>query len=147
TRFSRLDRACAVWLRAVSVLGAALFIINLSSTSAGAPSFYSWLGTLQRMTRGSWFWPLEVGTALPAVAVSACGVRGATGEEAGRVRIFLYGVAASMSPVAVEVVAEGMSEAFRTAARTPYWRSFGAWLVYPPLFLLPVVTAYAVAIE
>jgi hypothetical protein len=147
TRFSGLDRVCVMWLRAVSVLGAALFIINLSPSQASAPWFYSWVGAFQRMTRGSWFWPLEFGTALPAFAVIAWRGRRATGEEAARVRIFLYGVAASMIPVALEVVAEGMSEAFRVAARTPYWRSFGAWLVYPPLFLLPTVTAYAAAID
>jgi hypothetical protein len=146
TRFSRLDRVSEIAIKLTTLVALALFIVNLVPVIAPGSVLSAWAAPYQVANRAPLFWNMVFGTALPALAVIAWRGRSATGNEASRVRLFLYGVTLAIAPAILEVLLEGLSPAFREVARTDRWRSIGAWLYYPAMFLMPVVTVYAVRV-
>jgi hypothetical protein len=145
-RFSMLDTACVIALRATLVTGVVLFAVNLLPM-VGLPDA-TWLSALQR-SRGfdPWFWNIVFCSALPALGVIAWRGRRAHGDEAARVRLFLYAITISISPVVIEVLAEGLVPGYAAIIHTPRGRWWGGWLIYPPLLALPALTAYAVLVD
>lgn len=148
TRFSRLDRASVIGFRLALVIGVVLFVANIIPVVAPDSRIDAWAAPFQRLTGyGRWFWNVLFGAAIAALIVIAWRGRGAIGREAARVRFFLYTLAFTILPVAMEVVAEGLFPRFGELMQTPRGRWWGGWFIYPPNFALPILTAYAVAVD
>ena len=146
TRFGTIDRLSVVALRVTLALAVILVIVNLAPTLVPA-----WSGPLAPFQRGggfgAWFWNLTFLAAAPAIGVIAWRGRSATGQEAARVRLFLFILAFCVLPIVVEVLAEGLVPSFAQLMKTPAGQWWGAVLVYTPFFVLPFATAYAVAVD
>jgi hypothetical protein len=148
TRFSRVDRLCAWAIPFVTIIGAALFAVNIAPVPPDVSPFHTAMLALQRLNGfGAWFWNVVFGAALPALGVIAWRARLATGEEGRRVRFFLAAIAIAIGPVVLEVIGEGLFPSFARAMQTPRGHAVGAWIIYPPMFLFPAATAYAVAVD
>jgi len=145
-RFGTIDRLCVVALRVTLALAVTLVIVNLAPAVVPA-----WAGPLAPFQRGggfgAWFWNLTFLAAVPAIGVIAWRGRSATGQEAARVRLFLFILALCVLPIVVEVLAEGLVPSFAQLMKTPAGQRWGAVLVYTPFFVLPFATAYAVAVD
>ena len=96
---------------------------------------------------GAWFWNLTFLAAAPALGVIAWRGRSATGQEAARVRLFLFILAFCVLPIVVEVLAEGLVPSFARLMRSRPVNCGGRCFVYTPFFILPLATAYAVAVD
>ncbi len=148
TRFSRLDRVSVIGFRLALVIGVVLIVANIIPVVAPDSRIDAWAAPFQRLTGyGRWFWNVVFGAAIAALIVIAWRGRGAIGREAARVRFFLYTLAFTILPVAMEVVAEGLFPRFGQLMQTPRGRWWGGWFIYPPNFALPILTAYAVAVD
>lgn len=148
TRFSTVDSVCAIALRSTLVAGTVLFVVNLLPVIGTPAAIAQWVAPLQRATGyDPWFWNVVFCSTLPALVVIGWRGRAARGTEQSRVRIFLYTIAFSLGPVAVEVLAEGALTQYAAFIHTPSGRWWGGWLIYPPLIALPGVTAYAVLVN
>ena len=148
TRFSRLDRVSVIGFRLALVIGVVLIVANIIPVVAPDSRIDAWAAPFQRLTGyGRWFWNVVFGAAIAALIVIAWRGRGAIGREAARVRFFLYALAFTILPVAMEVVAEGLFPRFGQLMQTPRGRWWGGWFIYPPNFALPILTAYAVAVD
>lgn len=143
SRFTRLDYVCGAAQWGSVAFGSVLFLAQLAPLVADA----TWLG--EQLSPGSrygpLFWTIEFGMVIPALATIGWRGRLATGTELARVRLFLYAMAFSIAPVTIELVAENLIPAFFRIINTPEGRFWGGWVIYPPMFAMPVVTAYAVA--
>ena len=146
TRFGTIDRLSVVALRVTLALAVTLVIVNLAPALVPA-----WSGPLAPFQRGggfgAWFWNLTFLAAAPAIGVIAWRGRSATGQEAARVRLFLFFLAFCVLPIVVEVLAEGLVPSFARLMKTPGGQWWGGVLVYTPFFVLPFATAYAVAVD
>ena len=91
------------------------------------------------------FGMLVFGAALAALAVIVWRSRRAEGLERARVRLFLIAVVLSFGPMLSVIVAIVLVPPLLRLVQTPRGFFWASWLVYPPMFLLPVATAYAVA--
>jgi len=149
SRGMALDRVVLPATNVATAVGTALFTINLIPLANASLSTWPPLAalTFQRTTGNTGlFWSLTFGLALPALLVIALRARAAVSADRPRIRLFMYGIAASVLPVTAEVVAENLIPPFFRIMDTPAGRYYGGWVVYPPLFLWPMVTAYAVAV-
>ena len=148
TRFSRIDRVCRPGLRLALAVGAALFVANIVPFVMPGSRIVTAVAPFQRLTGdGPLFWSLVFGVALPALFVMAWRGRSSGEHERARVRFFLYGVTGGFAPIMIEVFLEGLFPAYARLMRTPRWTLWSSLVVYPPLFLVPIVTAYAVMAE
>ncbi|HEY1304617.1 MAG TPA: serine/threonine-protein kinase [Vicinamibacterales bacterium] len=148
SRFSRLDAVCVGALHLTMALGVALFAINFMPVLSPGGSLTTMTAPLQRATGfDPWFWNILVASALPALAVIAIRGRKASGPEAARVRAFLYAIALSIGPTLLEVIAEGIFPSYARLMHTPQALWWGGWVLYPPLFALPIITAYTVKVH
>ena len=145
TRFGVLDRLSLAAVRMTLLLAIVLVSVNILPVLV--PSAAAWLPPLQRDKYGVWFWNLTFLAAAPALGVIAWRGRSATGQEAARVRLFLFILAFCVLPIVVEVLAEGLVPSFARLMRTPAGQWWGAVVVYTPFFILPLATAYAVAVD
>jgi len=146
TRFGAVDAVCAWGVRVATLVGVVLF-------AAGAlplvlPDSSPLLALAPR--RGTdpaelVFALLVFGCALAALGVIAWRSRLAEGSERARVRLFLYAVVFSFGPVLTIIVATILVPAFLRLLQTPGAFFWVGCVVYPPMFLLPIATAYAVA--
>ena len=145
-RFGALDRLCLVAVRVTLLLAVTLVIVNLAPALVSA-----WAVPLAPFQRvggfGAWFWNLTFLAAAPALGVIAWRGRSATGQEAARVRLFLFILAFCVLPIVVEVLTEGLVPSFARLMKTPAGQWWGAVVVYTPFFILPLATAYAVAVD
>ena len=147
-RFGRTDRVCAVAFRFSVALGVVLFAANLAPSIFDSPRLDAWTKPLDRMSNyGPWFWGLIGAATLPALAALPFRARDAPIRERRRVHAFLYAVAFGMGPVMAAVLAEALIPPFARALNTPVMQTMVAWLVYPPIVAMPLVTAYAVAVH
>lgn len=142
-RFSAVDRLGTAAASASLWLATALFAANL------LPAIYSGAGEWVDGVRcfpgpGVWFWNIVFSTAMLAILMILWRARSADVEENTRARIFLYGIAIAISPVATVVIAEGTLPAVAALSATPQGKFWGGVLIYPPLLALPVLTAYAI---
>ena len=88
---------------------------------------------------------LVFGAAFAALAVIVWRSRRAEGSERTRVRLFLIAVVASFGPIITIVVATILVPPLLRLAQTSRGFFLVGLVIYPPMFLLPVATAYAVA--
>jgi len=147
TRFGAIDTLCAWGVRAASVIGCVLFaasalpLVLPSTSTALAMAPLRQAGGLAEQV----FAFLVFGGALTALAVIARRSRLAEGAERARVRLFLYGIVISLAPMMTMLVGATLVPALGRAIRSQAGFTRAAWIVYPPMFVLPVATAYAVA--
>ena len=147
-RFSRADRAYAVIFQLSVALGVLLFAANLLPALGGPPALDAWVQPLNRMSDyGKWFWALIGMATLPALAVLPFRARAATAPERRRVAAFLYATAFGLGPVLAAALAEGLFPPFARAMNRPAAAAVMAWLVYPPIIVMPLLTAYAVTVQ
>ena len=147
TRFGTVDTVCTWGVRAASVFGAALFAASalpllLPGSSTALDIAPSRAGAAPAQVV---FVVLVFGGALAALAVMAWRSRIAERGERARVRLFLYAIVASFAPMLTIVVAAALLPPLLRAVQTPGGFSLTSWIVYPPMLLLPLATAYAVA--
>jgi protein kinase-like protein len=145
TRFSDIDRVCGVAARLALILAVALFAVNLIPLvgPSAAIGIQPWV---RLPGGGPWFWTVVFGCTIPALFMMAWRGRHASRDETNRVRLFLYGIAAGLGPVAIQVVVESLSPRFDAFTSSPSGHFWGSWVVYPPLLGLPALTAYTVAV-
>ena len=147
TRFGRVDALCIWGVRFASASGALLFAASAlplllpSSRLAQALAPGHQGGTPSELV----FVLLVFGGALAALGVIAWRSRLAEGSERARVRLFLYGIVVSLGPMMTMLVAAALVPPLWRALQSPRAFALSAWIVYPPMFLLPFATAYAVA--
>jgi hypothetical protein len=145
-RFGALDRFSLAAVRVTLVVATVLISVNILPVLV--PPAAMWLAPLQRNNGyGVWFWNLTFLAAAPALGVIAWRGRSATGQEAARVRLFLFSLVLCFLPLVIGVVAEGLSQSFARLRHSPTGEFWGAVLVYTPFFILPLATAYAVAVD
>jgi hypothetical protein len=147
TRFGFLDTLCAWGVRAASVIGAVLFVASTLPLLLPASSDARALAPTREAGQlaGLIFAALVFGAALVALLVVAWRSRLAEAAERSRVRLFLYAIVASFGPVLTIIVAMILLPPFRRLVETPEGFARASWIVYPPMFVLPFATAYAVA--
>ena len=146
-RFGLVDRICTVAYRTAFTAGLALFAINLLPVLGPAAS-PAWVLPFQRASGYALgFFLILFVSALLALVAMACRARASEGEENRRVRRFLLGIAAGFAPVLAITIAEALFPAFEQLMLTPPAQRWGSYVVYPPLFVVPVFTAYAVAVQ
>ena len=147
-RFGGIDRFCRHAFRVSLLLGTVLFVANVLPAVTNALSFNAWLKPLDRLSgNGDWFWAVVFATTLPALVALPLRARDATARERRRVRAFLLGIAIGLGPVTVEVLAEALIPGVALVMNAPVGRAWGAWLLYPPILMMPVMTAYVVAVH
>jgi hypothetical protein len=146
TRFGSVDTLCAWGVRAMTAIGVLFFTLSawlvvmpLSPAAAALAPQRTSVSPPQLL-----FGVLVFGGALAGLAVIARRSRLAEGVERARVRVFLYAIVAALFPIMTLSVAMSLIPALRHALESPEWFARSAWLVYPPMFLLPIATAYAV---
>ena len=146
TRFGSVDMLCAWGVRATAVIGSILFAAGALTLVFPESSLVRALAPGRGVGSGELaFAFLVFGAALAALAVIARRSRLAEGSERLRVRVFLYSVVVSFGPMLTVIVAAIASPALLRLVQTPAGFFWASWMVYPPMFLLPVATAYAVA--
>jgi hypothetical protein len=146
TRFSVLDWVCSIAVRVATVLGAALFAVNLAPLLGLGKAIEQAVEPFQRLQgKGPIFWDLVFGMALLALIPVVWRWRQAEGPERARVRFFLNAIALGVGPLMIDVVAQGLVPRFYDYRSTLSGFVWGAMLVYPLLFVLPIATAYAIA--
>jgi hypothetical protein len=145
SRFTRLDRLCVAALWGATALGCALFLAQLIPVVTDVAWLDEQLSQAARNRYGALFWAVEFGMVIPALATIGWRGRLATGSELARVHMFLNAMAFAVAPITIEVVAESLFPRFFQIMETPEGRFWGGWVVYPPMFAMPVVTAYTVA--
>jgi hypothetical protein len=147
TRFGSVDTLCLWGLRTATLVGGVLF--TASSLAVVAPrSSVALMLAPERGDTGSpalLFSFLEFGTALAALLVVAWRSRLAEGIERFRVRVFLYAIVVAFGPMMTLIVATVAVPPLLRVLRSPEWYARSLWVVYPPMFMLPFATAYAVA--
>jgi hypothetical protein len=148
TRFGTLDRWCDFATRISVAIGLALFIANLLPTIGPSWRITAWVDPVQRYTPryGPWFWSILLGAAVAALITMAWRARTENTVDAVRARLFLYVIACTLGPVAIEVMAEAMFPEYQTLVQTR-WRWWASWIVYPSQIALPLFTAYAVLVD
>jgi hypothetical protein len=145
-RFGTLDRVSLAAVRATLLLAVILVGVNIAPVLV--PALATSLASFQRAGGfGAWFWNLTFLAAAPALGVIAWRGRSATGQEAARVRLFLFSLVLCFLPLVIGVLAEGLSPSFARLRQSPTGQFWGAVLVYTPFFILPLATAYAVAVD
>jgi hypothetical protein len=145
-RFGAIDRLSLVAVRVTLLVATVLIGFNLVSVLA--PGMATSLAPFQRVGGyGDWFWNLTFLAAAPALGVIAWRGRSATGQEAARVRLFLFSLVLCFLPLVIGVLAEGLSPAFARLSQSPAGQFWGSILVYTPIFVLPFATAYAIAVD
>jgi hypothetical protein len=144
-RFGSLDRVCTWGIRATTVIGVALFtaaVLPLVTSDSG------WALAIAPRREGAAevvFASLVFGAALAGLAVIGWRGRFAEGSERGRVRLFLYAVVVSFGPMMLLISVATLVSSLYVFVQSPRGFFWAAVFVYPPMFLLPVATAYAVA--
>jgi hypothetical protein len=88
--------------------------------------------------------PTNSAASLPAPLVAWARSRFADPEERRRVRLFLFGLAAGIMPLIINVFAEAASPAVARAMTIPQVRARLAMLHYSLLLTVPLTTGYAV---
>jgi hypothetical protein len=146
TRFGSVDTLCAWGVRAASVVGSVLFAASVLPLVLPATN-----PAVAMAPQRQAFGPAEMlfaflvfGAVIAALGVIAWRSRLAEGTERTRVRLFLCAVVATFSPIMTVIVAASLVPSFFQLVQTPAGFFWSAWLVYPPMFLLPIATAYAV---
>lgn len=144
TRFGSIDRLSRLGTTLATAAGLVLFGVNV----AGQLPVGQWLVLLSFLDRtyqqGRWFWLIVFAAALAALTCVV--VRGelADRKERGRVRAFLWSIAAALVPVSVVVFLESAWPTFAAFTRTGIGRVLADLIVYPPMLACPVLTAYIV---
>ncbi|HZI80183.1 MAG TPA: serine/threonine-protein kinase [Vicinamibacterales bacterium] len=147
TRFGSVDTLCAWGVRAASVIGSVFFAASALPLLLPSSSRAVALAP-QRQSGGPaalFFVLLVFGSALAALLVIAWRSRLAEGVERVRVRLFLYAIVISLGPMMTVLVASALIPALWQSLQSPQGFARFAWVVYPPMFLFPIATAYAVA--
>ena len=147
TRFGSVDALCLWGVRVTSASGSALFAASALPLLLPRSSVALLLAPPRQGTTLSQFVFVMCvfGGALIAVGVIAFRSRLTEGAERLRVRLFLYAIVASFAPVLTIVVVGMLLPPLGRFIDTAEGFRRVAWLVYPPMFVLPVATAYAVA--
>jgi hypothetical protein len=147
TRYGSVDTLCGWGVRIASATGAAFFAA--SALRLAMPDWrvvQSIAPGRQGGTPAELVFVLVVfAGALAALGVIAWRGRLAVGAERARVRLFLYGIVVSLGPIVTLLVVAALVPRLWIALRSPDVFARVAPFVYPPMFLLPLVTAYAVA--
>jgi hypothetical protein len=146
TRFGTVDLLCFWGGRIATGIGIAFFAASVLPLLV--PASAEALAIAPRREAG---WPAELlfgllvfGAALAALIVITWRSRLAEGSERARVRLFLYAIVFSFGPMLTLVVAMMLVPPLRLAVESPEGFARSAWFVYPPMFVLPIATAYAV---
>jgi hypothetical protein len=147
TRFGSVDAVCLWGVRVSSAVGIILFAASVlplllpSSSPALALVPHRWGFSVSALV----FVLFVFGLALAAILVIAWRSRLSEGSERARVRLFLYGIVVAFGPMLTLIVLSVLIPPLLVYVRSPAGFVVSSWLVYPPMFLLPVATAYAVA--
>ena len=146
TRFGAVDAVCAWGVRAATIIGSVLFAAGVLPLllSPGSPAA-ALAPRRETSAAESAFAMLVFGAAFAALAVIVWRSRRAEGSERTRVRLFLIAVVASFGPIVTIIVAALLVPPLLRLVQTPRGFFWTALVVYPPMFLLPLATAYAVA--
>ena len=147
TRFGSMDTLCVWGVRAASAIGVALFAASVLPLLWPASSLARALAAPREGAPAAEvvFVVLVFGAALAALAVIAWRSRLSESTERARVRLFLYAIVASFGPMLAMIVLVGLVPPLRRILLAPPWFERTFWVVYPPMFVLPFATAYAVA--
>ncbi|HET9270869.1 MAG TPA: serine/threonine-protein kinase [Vicinamibacterales bacterium] len=147
TRFGSVDIVCAWGIRAATVIGVLLFATGVMSLVAPDSAVALTLTSRRDANPAELVYAvLLFGSAFVALGVIAWRSRLSEGVERLRVRLFLYTIVVAFTPILtlilMTIAASILRPGLVRAAQASRWSS---WLVYPPMFLLPIATAYAVA--
>ena len=149
TTFSAVARIPTVARRVCLWVGAALFSANLiaSLEPAATGAWGVLLRLLDRDTSGGLFWPLVFGLTTAGFGFGVWNARNARLEERRRVRLLMAALVLGCAPIVLVVL---ITESWPLAERLvgePSVFAVVQWLVYPPLLLVPLATAYAVHVH
>jgi hypothetical protein len=147
TRFGSVDTVCLWGIRAASAIGVALFSVSVLPLVLPASNAALVLAPSRQGTPPAQlvFAFLVFGAALAALGIIAWRSRLAARAERTRVRLFLYAILASFGPMITMIVLVTVVPPLRRVLLAPPWLERTYWVVYPPMFVLPLATAYAVA--
>jgi hypothetical protein len=146
TRFGSLDVVSAWGVRVSAVIGVTLFTAGVLPLLWPGSPLIEMLAPRRGITPAEFvFNVLVFGAAFTALAVIMWRSQKAEGLERRRVRLFLVAVALAFGPVLTLILLASVVPPLLEFFRTPRGFFLSSLVVYPPMFLLPVATAYAVA--
>lgn len=143
-RLSRADVWCARALRVAIAVSSALFLTNILAVHGVAPL---WLQPLQRSDLSGAYWAVLFAIMLPAFPLFLVRARRAGLDDRRRLAVFALGIAVSVVPAILEIVAELLLPAFRAAMWSPAARRATAPFFFGLLLIAPVVTAYSILVD
>jgi hypothetical protein len=128
--------------------GVAAFAVNLSIAPwplDGSVDWRTWLATGRASP--SVYWPtLFLLNIVAAVALLVRLVRSRSGDRR-RVQIFLGGLLVGLLPLSLQIIVEALWPSYATFVHHPTVRPWVALLLFGPLALVPLVTAYSVVYD
>lgn len=149
TTFSPVARLPTVARRVCLWVGIALFTANIL-TGFGPQESGPWgglFGLLNRDTSGGLFWPVLFALTAGGFGFGVWNARNARLEERRRIRLLMAALVLGCAPILVVVLITETWPLADRLIREPSVFALAQWLVYPPLFLVPLATAYAVHVH
>jgi hypothetical protein len=131
---------------AAVAFGAAAFAVNLSIGIWPAPTAELGLRTWLATGPGSpsVYWPILLLASAAAAATLVVRMFRSTGDDRTRVRIFVSGLAFGFLPLFIEIAIETMWPAYEEFVHRPAVESWIGVILFGPLALVPLITAYSV---
>jgi hypothetical protein len=139
-RPAQFARGIAGAAAAVGTLLAAASLIGLSS----APAAWGEIARAVSATPRVFFWPLLLGTSVPAFFVLLRRARTGAADVQRSVRLFVAALMLGLLPFAVEVVVEGIWPAYWAFVHSPRVEPWVGAALFGALATLPFTTAYSV---
>jgi hypothetical protein len=146
---SRAGRLARLMAAASAVFGTAAFLINLSIAvwpmDPSEPGWRVWLAT--GGSTPSIYWPVLLLTSAAAGVALVVRMFRSTGDDRTRVRIFAGGLSLGFAPLFVEIAIEELWPAYGEFVHQPAIEPWAAVVLFGPLALIPLITAYSVVYD
>jgi hypothetical protein len=129
------------------ILGLMLFLISAvvslsdNVVNTNLPAFVS---VIARNVPDNQFWTLIFGMTIPALPFIAWKASQAQPRERRRARLFVGTLVLAGAPICIEIILEGLIPAFKAFIDRPAARLSGAFVAYPLILSVPIITTYAV---
>ncbi len=145
----RARTAAGIASAASVVFGVAAFAMNLSigiwPPSSSGLGWRSWLATGPE--NPSLYWPVLFLASAAAAAALVVRMFRSTGDDRTRVRIFVSGLAVGFFPLFIGIAIEELWPAYEEFVHRPSVEPWVAVLLFGPLALVPLITAYSVVYD
>lgn len=142
-RDGQARRGCQLAAAGATVMGIALLVAN-AFADPGRPDSVAW--HLSRTNSGSAYWPILMGSMLPAAPMLFHRARHAAGADRRRLVLFVAAITAGLLPMTVDVILVAVMPGYAALTAGPARLAIET-LAYLALLSVPFTTAYAVVVH